>query len=150
MPRVASAEAALGRLAVDQKPRPGGGAVRQLRAVAAALLADDEQQSDARFTVAPQPIGRRNLRGENALARRTRRGRRGDRRRCGSERTAARSRSGWTAPRPERRAEPGIAMTLLALAVHRLLGHLEPQLAQAGRAAIALPRLRVRLSNRCR
>ena len=40
---------------------------RRLRAVAAALLADDEHQADARLAVAPQPLGRRDLRGENAL-----------------------------------------------------------------------------------
>ena len=62
------AEPVVGRLAVDQEPAAAGRRlVRRARAVAAALLADDEQQADARFAVAPQPIGRRHLRRENAL-----------------------------------------------------------------------------------
>ena len=61
------AETAFGRLAVDEKPAPGGHVVRQLRAVAAALFADDEQQADARLALAPQPLGGGHLRGENAL-----------------------------------------------------------------------------------
>ena len=90
------AEAVVGRLAVDQKPAPvGAPAFGDSRAVAAALLADDEQQADARLAVAPQPLGGRDLRGEDALRVARRRGRRGGRPRRGSERTAARSRSAW-------------------------------------------------------
>ena len=61
------AETVVGRLAVDQKPRAAIAAavVRHARAVAAALLADDEHQADARFAVAPQLLGRRDLRREN-------------------------------------------------------------------------------------
>ena len=67
MPRVASPS----RLSVGspliRNRHPFGRLVRDSRAVAAALLADDEQQADARLAVAPQPLGRRDLRGENAL-----------------------------------------------------------------------------------
>ena len=62
------AEPVVGRLAVDQKPAAAGAAsFAAARAVAAALLADDEHQADARFAVAPQAIGRRDLRRQNAL-----------------------------------------------------------------------------------
>ena len=37
------------------------------RAVAAALLPDDEQQADAPLAAPPQTLGRRQLRGEDAL-----------------------------------------------------------------------------------
>ncbi len=63
-----SAEAVVGRLAVDQVAN----AIRRLlvgdaRAVAAALLADDEEQPDACLASTAQPIGRRDLGRENAL-----------------------------------------------------------------------------------
>jgi hypothetical protein len=61
-----ASEAAVGRLAVHEKPavaRRGG--VRRARAVAAALFADDEDQANARFPVTLQPIGRRNHRRED-------------------------------------------------------------------------------------
>ncbi len=66
-PRVASAS----RLSVGspstRNREPVRRRVRRAGAVAAALLADDEQQADARFAGAPQPIDGRDLRRENAL-----------------------------------------------------------------------------------
>ncbi len=65
MPRVARPS----RLSVGspliRNRQPSRRFVRDARAVAAALLADDEHQADARLAVAPQPIGRRHLRGQN-------------------------------------------------------------------------------------
>ena len=58
-------EPAVGRLAVDKKPASVRGLVRHPRAVAASLLADHKQQSDARFARGPQRVGRRDLRGKN-------------------------------------------------------------------------------------
>ena len=46
---------------------PGACAFADARAVAAALLADDEQQADARFARRAQSLDRRDLRGENAF-----------------------------------------------------------------------------------
>ena len=94
------AEAIVGRLAVDQKPAQAAGvrAVGDLRAVAAALFADDKQQADARLTLPrgarppPRPAPR------ECLSRRTIPGRRADRPRRGSERTAARNRSASRGP----------------------------------------------------
>src|SRR4029077_6739812 len=63
------AEPIVGRLAVDEiaaldlRRR----LVRGARAVAAALLADDEHEADARFAVAAQTPGRRDLRREDAF-----------------------------------------------------------------------------------
>ena len=150
MPRVAGAEAALGRLAVDQKPRAAGRVVRQLRAVAAALLADDEQQADAGFAFAPQAIDRGDLRGENALR---------------VARAAAVEPIAVDAARKKRRhaievrgqhhrratgARTNGRDDVAPLAVHRLLGDLEPKLAQMLGEPPARFRLHVRLSNRCR
>ena len=53
------------RLAVDQKPAAATRLVGRARAVAAALLADDEHEPDARFALAPEAIGGRHLRREN-------------------------------------------------------------------------------------
>ena len=61
------AEAKIGRLAVDQESRFRGDAVGGLRAVAAALFAADEHQSDARLAFRAQPLGGGDLRGENAF-----------------------------------------------------------------------------------
>ena len=60
-------EPVVGRLAVDQEARSGRDDVRGRRAVAAPLLADDEQQADARLAGGAQPLGRRDLRDERAL-----------------------------------------------------------------------------------
>ena len=60
-------QAAVGRLAVDQEPRPDRGRVGDVGAVAAALLAHDEQQADADLAVRAQPLGGRHLRREDAL-----------------------------------------------------------------------------------
>ena len=57
----------VGRLAVDEEARTPGCQVRGARAVAAALLPDDEQQSDAVLSGSPQPIDGRDLRGQNPL-----------------------------------------------------------------------------------
>ena len=69
MPRVASAEPAVGRLAVDQILAAVGrrGVVRDARAVAATLFADHEQQADARFAVARSRSARGDLRRQNAF-----------------------------------------------------------------------------------
>ena len=66
-PRVASAELQLGRLAVDQEARSRGDGVGGLGAVAAPLLAGHEHQADAGLARRPQPLRRRDLRGENPL-----------------------------------------------------------------------------------
>ena len=57
----------VGRLAVDEEPRTRRREVRRARAVAAALLADDEQQADALLAGAPQAVDGRDLRREDAL-----------------------------------------------------------------------------------
>ena len=61
------AQAVVGRLAVDQKSHAigAGRLVRRSRAVAPALLADDEHQADARLAVTAQLLGRRDLRRKN-------------------------------------------------------------------------------------
>src|SRR5215469_196360 len=61
------AQAAFRRLAVDQEPCTLRQLVREFRAVAAALFADDEEQSDTRLAIAPQPPGSRDLCGKNAF-----------------------------------------------------------------------------------
>ena len=67
MPRVASPS----RLSVGspstRNRHPFADVIGGLGAVASALLADDEQQADARLAVAPQLLGRANLGGEDAL-----------------------------------------------------------------------------------
>ena len=69
MPRVARpSRLSVGSPSIRNRlPWPSARVVGRARAVAAALLADDEQQADARFAVAPQPIGRRHLRRQNPL-----------------------------------------------------------------------------------
>ena len=63
------AEPVVRRLAVDQEAAiRGGERVRGLRAVAAPLLADDEQQADARLAGRAQPLGGGDLRDQRALA----------------------------------------------------------------------------------
>ena len=59
----------VGRLAVDEIAALllGRRSVGDARAVAAPLLADDEDEGDARFPVAPQTSGRRDLGGQDAL-----------------------------------------------------------------------------------
>src|SRR5580765_6794380 len=57
----------IGRLAVDQILRTPGKRVCGLRAVAAALLAGDEHQSDAPLARLSQTLSRRNLRDQNAF-----------------------------------------------------------------------------------
>ena len=118
------------------------------RAVAAALFADDEQQADARLAVAPQPLGRRDLRREDALGVARRRGRRGGRPRPGSGKTAARSRSASTRRRPA--ASPTRREDVEARVVDRLLGDGEARARAGSRPASGRPRLRGRSSNRCR
>ncbi len=58
---------AVGRLAVDQEPRTRRRMVRQRRALAPSLLADDEQQANASITRRTQTLGGRHLRREDAL-----------------------------------------------------------------------------------
>ena len=60
-------ELAVGRLAVDQVPVAHRVKVRQRGAVAAALLADDEQQADPAFAAGAEPIGGGQLRGQDPL-----------------------------------------------------------------------------------
>src|SRR5687768_5729362 len=60
-------EPQIGGLAVDQESRFRADTIRGFRTVAAPLFAADEHQADARFTFGPQPLRRRELRGENAL-----------------------------------------------------------------------------------
>ena len=55
------------RLAVDQESRFRGDAIGGLRAVAAAFLAADKHQADARLAFRAQPLGGGDLRGENAF-----------------------------------------------------------------------------------
>src|SRR5262245_54401289 len=55
----------VGGLAVDEKPRSGREEVCRLRALAAPLFADDEEQADTRFAARAQALGRRDLRDEN-------------------------------------------------------------------------------------
>src|SRR5829696_2054089 len=57
----------VGRLAIDEKVRPGRRQVRGAGAVAAALFAHHEQQADTRLARAAQPIGCRHLRGQDAF-----------------------------------------------------------------------------------
>src|SRR3954469_10774942 len=63
------AEAIVRRLSVDQVVAGGTGGrfVRDLRAIASALFADDEDKADPRLTLATQLLGRGNLRRQNAL-----------------------------------------------------------------------------------
>ena len=58
------AQQIVGRLAVDKVAGPGGQQVRRTRAVAAALLADHEQQPDLAAPGPPQPVGRHDLGGD--------------------------------------------------------------------------------------
>ena len=60
-------ETQIGGLAVDQEARLRGDAIGGLRAIAAALFAADEHQSDARLACGSQTLSGRNLRGEDAL-----------------------------------------------------------------------------------
>ena len=105
---------------IEESRLPARRAFASSRAVAAALLADDEQQADARLAVAPQPLGRRDLRGQNAL---------------GVARAAAVQPIAVDAAREKRRhavevrrehdrpggVRTGVAITLNRVVVHRLL-----------------------------
>jgi hypothetical protein len=60
-------ETKVGGLAVDQEARLRGDAIGGLRAIAAALFAADEDQSDARLAFGSQTLSGRDLRGEDAF-----------------------------------------------------------------------------------
>src|SRR5919108_758610 len=60
-------EPVVGRLAVDQVAAAVTRVVRHARAVAAALLSDDEEQTDGCLAVATQPIRGGDLRGQDPL-----------------------------------------------------------------------------------
>ena len=96
--------------------------VRRSRAVAAALLADDEHQADARFAVARSrsaaatcaarmPFASHDAAAVQAIAFDAAR-----------ERTAARSRSAWRTRPTATARRPAVAMTLKRVVVDRLLG----------------------------
>ena len=143
------AQAVVGGLAVDQEPHARR---RQLvghaRAVAAALLADHEQQADARLAALPQPLGRGHLRRQDAL---------GVARAAADEhaaldaardRTAARSRSAWRSTTCGSVAERGEHVE--AIAGDRLLASRGSRARRAAAPAAGRSRPRVRSWNRCR